>query len=253
MKLNPKSLVLTAVTIAAMNIAYAEPNIVGGTIVEASDALAKSTVAIYLADSQGRGGICTGSLINRNTAITAAHCVKGVAQAVVVFARNAMNLNKIDKSRIRPVVAAQANPNYNPELPINTGDIALIQFSGGIPSGYEPATIMEKRASEIAVQPGAKVVIAGYGITAMEAENSGLLRKTTMLVKAVSNNQSEVLLVNAGHSACHGDSGGPAFILQNGRYLLWGVTSRGDKTCSQTIYTKIQAFLKTTTAKYSNR
>lgn len=238
----------------ASSSVQAGPNIVGGVAVEANDPLARSTVALYLVDGNGRAAICTGSLINQSTVVTAAHCVQGVKQAAVVFARDVRRLDRIPKNRIRPVVGATANPNYHPDDGMfYWNDIAVIRFQGGIPSGYEPATVMEKRASEIAVQPGAKVVIAGYGITAAEADNSGQLRKTTMFVRMVTKNQSEVGLVNAGHSACQGDSGGPAFVQVNGRYLLWGVTSRGDKYCSLSIYTKIQAYLKNTSASYSAR
>lgn len=241
------------VTLSLSTVVRAEPSIVGGTLVEANDPVAKSTVALYMLDKLGRGSICTGSLINNSTVVTAAHCLAGAEKAVIIFARNVLRMDRIGQDRMRAVTGIKINPSYNSSAIVDMGDIAIAYFKGGIPTGYAPATVMEKRASEIAVQAGARVVIAGFGITGIEAANSGVLRKTMMFVKSVSSNQAEVLLMNPGRSACSGDSGGPAFIVSNGRYLLWGVTSRGDERCSVALYTKIQAYLKTTPATYATR
>ena len=51
-----------------------------------------------------------------------------------------------------------------------------------------------------------------------------------------------------GKGACHGDSGGPAFVVSGGQYYLFGVTSRGpsnqpDNCASAGIYTNILAHL----------
>ncbi len=50
-----------------------------------------------------------------------------------------------------------------------------------------------------------------------------------------------------GTGACHGDSGGPAYLALEGGYALWGVTSRGlndpNDDCSQfAIYTKAMPY-----------
>ncbi len=43
--------------------------------------------------------------------------------------------------------------------------------------------------------------------------------------------------------SCSGDSGGPAFIEQNGQLLLAGLTSRGDGPCRRLgIYTMVDYF-----------
>ena len=54
-----------------------------------------------------------------------------------------------------------------------------------------------------------------------------------------------------GKGACHGDSGGPAYVQdKNGNVFLAGVTSRADeatdpegKCIGKTIYTKVQPYL----------
>ena len=51
-----------------------------------------------------------------------------------------------------------------------------------------------------------------------------------------------------GHGACHGDSGGPAYIQKNGKMILAGVTNRSypssasDDCAHQVVYTKVHAY-----------
>lgn len=94
--------------LVAAAAAQAGPEIVGGTLVEANDDVARSTVALYMIGESGRGSICTGSLINSSTVVTATHCLRGAKRSIVVFARNILRMDRIPETQIRDVTCSGA-------------------------------------------------------------------------------------------------------------------------------------------------
>ena len=82
-------------------------------------------------------------------------------------------------------------------------------------------------------------------------DGAGVLRKVEVALKNSGYSTTEVLIDQSqGRGACHGDSGGPAFLIQGGQAYLFGVTSRelvkpgSQATCSSdVVYTNILAEL----------
>lgn len=197
--------------------------IIGGSEVQSGDKVQQSIVAVY--DALG-GQLCTGSLLPNNLVLTAAHCIGPVTSEMHIFfdtklGQNSVHL-QVDKVEISPYWASRQNQD------LNTGDIALIHFVGEVPSGYKPASFVSSRNMNL-LKKGATVVLAGYGISnGITQEGAGILRVTTVKVEDPKFSASEIKLnQTAGQGACHGDSGGPAYIAINGKYYLWGITSRG--------------------------
>lgn len=232
--------------------------IIGGTPVQANDPIARSTVMIYgFTGKKGQGYICTGSILSDSIILTAAHCIATAPnKLVLVFGVDANNPNA--KPEMRRVSAAVQNPSYNARKnqQTDTGDVALIKFDGGLPQGYIPARTLPGN-----VVNGENVVLAGYGVTSMSApqapnagannaqgsqsnDGAGTLRKTDVRVENAGFSTTEVQLDQTnGTGACHGDSGGPAYVVANGVYYLWGVTSRGPNPCTTfSIYTKVSSY-----------
>ena len=117
------------------------------------------------------------------------------------------------------------------------GDISLIHIAGKIPADRMAVDFLP--ASD-KLSKRQNVVLAGYGATAggKNGGGSGLLRQTSVTVEEPVWGSFEVLFdQTTGRGGCHGDSGGPAYIVENGKLLLFGVTSRGvhdsKDTCSQ--------------------
>jgi secreted trypsin-like serine protease len=96
----------------------------------------------------------------------------------------------------------------------------------------------------------------------IESNSSGLLRYTTSTVTGglasarksggqeelqfIPNTRTSEIAVDQtrGRGPCLGDSGGPAYTLVASKLYLWGVSSRGDASCSsQAIYTNILSYL----------
>ena len=225
--------------------AFAATQIIGGTKVTASNWIAKTVVALVEDSSMGEA-LCTASLVAPDLAVTAAHCVTNPDSSPVealhlVFATD---LKKADASKIRAVDRVMIPSQWKPagNRPKDTSDVALVHFAGGLPSGYSPSDLLP---FDEALLIGQKVILAGYGISDASADTgAGILRKTEVTVEDPTFSPTEIQLDQSrGGGACHGDSGGPAFIMRNGHPLLFGITSRGEGNCDQdVIYTKIVSY-----------
>jgi len=227
--------------------------IIGGTNATGSEDFSKSIVSVY---NTVETSLCTASLLSDSIAVTAAHCVAGAkaSDLNVLFGTDLTN----GTAPAQEVVAFEANALYatNSEQEFNTGDIALVHFSGGLPAGYQAAKILGDFS---ALQNGTAVLLAGYGINdGVKSTGAGILRYVQTAIENAAYSTSEVLIDQTqGRGACHGDSGGPAYVQVNGQWLLWGVTNRGvndpSNNCSvASAYTSIpyyQSWIQTTAVK----
>lgn len=274
-------------------------HIVGGTVVSSADPLSKSIVGLYIKNRVTQEiETCTGSLLPNNLVLTAAHCVSdldGAVDVVVIFAPN-IDLKSFVLSQTRRVdnkVVARWWGAKDHET-VDTGDIALLHYQGTTPKGYVPATVLTDPGT---LSDGMQVVLAGYGTTKVTkkpidvnsfpdligaiqqgiviCENSidlkncfeislegrGPLRQTKVTISEAVYSTSEFSVnQNRGSGSCHGDSGGPAYVVRGGRYYLVGVTSRTINDtfsdCShQAVYTSLPFYanwLKAATNKLLN-
>lgn len=209
--------------------------IIGGTEVSSTDSISKSTVAIF--DAYG-GQLCSGSLITDNIVLSAAHCV-GLAPKymVIIFDVDAETIlnnsagafkKLLAHPRVRQVekVVVSATWKSRQNEATDTGDVSIFKFTGKAPTGYAPAKMLKDVS---VLQNGALVTLAGYGITQGQPQSgTAVLRQVQVAIADNKYSSTEIKLDQTqGHGACHGDSGGPAFVQVNGENLLWGITSRG--------------------------
>lgn len=229
-------------------------SIIGGVQVAKEDAIAQSTVAIVVIaknqQDQDVQFICTGSLLEKNIILTAAHCLPNSdlkeAHMLVAFQTD---LKKLTQADIYPVIDFAIHPSYGKvdEMGRGARDIALIKILGEAPKGYVPAKFLE---DESILKRGTVVTLAGYGLNktdGVNTESDDTLRKTDVLVYDEFGPTELVLDQTQGKGACHGDSGGPALVEVAGVQYVWGVTSRGigqngvDDCSLVSIYTKVKA------------
>ncbi len=204
-------------------------SIIGGTEVAADDKILQSIVAVY---DKTATQLCTGSLLENNVVVTAAHCI-GNGEMYVFFGTS---LGPQVPRRIVDVVTISNLWATRNSEKVNTGDIALIHFQGTVPPGFKPVSLLKNKR---VLKKDLNVVLAGFGISnGVSGEGAGVLRKTNVKISDTNFSVSEILLDQTqGTGACHGDSGGPAYVEIKGEYVLFGITSRGvndeKNDCSQ--------------------
>jgi secreted trypsin-like serine protease len=223
----------------------------GGRPVSPNSLVAHSVVAVMGRSSEG-GYLCTGTLISDDSVLTAAHCAVDLQHGEIIFSTD---LSTSNPNLRRPIQNAEVHSQYvktegrlqtghrkSPNGIKNWGDIAILRFAGRMPRGYHPATL----GGDEALANGQSVILAGYGLTDGENQTpSDSLRAVEVPVKNATYSQSEFTVHQIDNKGpCHGDSGGPAFVLNGRKVTMIGITSRGfDATClKDSIFTKVSTF-----------
>lgn len=242
------SIVVTKTASAAFNPSM---SIIGGVLVKPRDPIASSTVALISLQDKGMS-LCSGSIIDTDLILTAAHCVgPNPARMLVIFGHDLSE--KAEK--VARVTAYLRHPDFgvghSAEHDEDLNDIALIRFEGGIPAGFATAQLLTEH---FGIEDGESITLAGFGRNVGDVskhkgdDGTGVLRQVQTTIRTARHGKSEILTEQSyGRGACHGDSGGPAFIRGiDGKQKLFGITSRGpaqavDDCASYGIYTDISA------------
>lgn len=226
-------------------------NIIGGKPVESNDSIAASTVGVV--DLEAGSVICTGTLISSNMVLTAAHCTKEDPRGLAIFfgSKIPKTQEEADKAIVRQVLVGKTSslwPKLQRTQMKNWGDIAILRFSGVAPAGFKPARLL---ADVSALKSRPIVTLAGFGYTdGVKKTLASELRRIDIPLLNEAYSETEVSFdQRSGNGACHGDSGGPAFVVVNGEAQVFGVTSRGTQDASDScsglsVYTNTVPYLQ---------
>ncbi len=188
------------------------------------------------------GGACTGTLIDTDVILTAAHCIDGASAGEIYFGDNQNNFYAQ-----RNAVQMIPHPNFIYSNNNIANDIAIVIMDSDAPSAITPIPPLPP-ALEINSSDEGNLMLTFVGFGQTETGTSG----TKLYVQDTLNNEcSNSSGCDLGYTPpyslaggtisydqnpggpCSGDSGGPAFIFRNGNEYIAGITSYGDQNCTQ--------------------
>ncbi len=182
--------------------------------------------------------MCTGAWIGSNVVLTAAHCVSVSDRLMRVGFGNEMDSGMawllVTEKRVHPQYSSSPTEVIN--------DVAMLKFSGSVPSGVAPIPNLPSSLKITNADIGTQLTHVGFGRTLANDANS-VGTKMTM------NNDLRWVCTQPGgcgspssynticqdqtpSGICSGDSGGPVFIVRNGREYVAGVASYTGEDCS---------------------
>lgn len=238
----------------------AQSRIVGGTGVPNG----KYPFVAALLDKRGSGSaydrqFCGGTLIDRDSVLTAAHCIEGSGiQASDLQVTAGRTVLDSSQGQVRAVSRVDVHPNYSYFSRSQAYDVAVLTLR-------RPASSIQTIKSATANQngletPGRNLTVAGWGNTEQQAASGGggqnyPNRMREAQVPVVSDSQARqsypsyasALSVAAGKSgkdSCQGDSGGPLFANTKNGPVQVGITSYGTGCGAPSypgVYTEVNA------------
>lgn len=210
--------------------------IIDGKLVNEDDPFLKRVVLLHAELGTEFFRTCTATPISRTVLLTAAHCLEGATAVNVFFGTTASAAVDYDyffssDSRAEKIIYHE---KYNSAVCRNPYDIGLVKLKNPIPADYKVSALFE---SGDMISDG-RINFVGYGITAFDRKDDGILRKVT---KSSAGMWISGPLISFKSAICPGDSGGPAFANIEGNYKIFGITIavsgvKGTDLCRQDNY-----------------
>jgi secreted trypsin-like serine protease len=214
------------------------PRIVGGTAVPNG----KYPFMVYI-ELHRNGKViraCGGSLIDRDSVLTAAHCFDPPVPTKAFLTVGATDLRQLNQDQIRRVVFKDSyrHRRYNPQKN-SSYDVAVLKLDRTV-TGIQPIKVATANQNNLET-PGRKLTVAGWGVT-REGGKKSVNRMREVSIPVVADSRARrayaplpprdtyfpSLMVAAGKGGkdtCQGDSGGPLF--DSGSRTQVGITSTG--------------------------
>lgn len=228
------SLVACQVPDPGPQVTAQDDEIINGT--QATSANFPSTGALLHRHSCGFLGLstcydffCSGTLITPTAVLTAAHCVIG--QSEIYFTLNTDAGSTTSSTRFSSA-GEVVNPSYSGDP---DHDLAIVRLTGA--PGSTTAQLVNP-GEDAALTLGTSTMLAGYGYTGVgDTGTLGIKFYGAAFITTAQQNRLYMSTYHQGAAACHGDSGGPAYITRAGASqanVIAGVVHGGLPQCDGT-------------------
>lgn len=216
--------------------------VINGTEAGAEDEVSGSTVAVVYNESylKSRKATCSGTLIDDRTVLTAAHCFDYGSDCQVIFG---LHVDDPSARSITGKCKAMRPWRTTDEdgMLIGQQDIALVYLDRRAPEAYRPVPYLTLRDE---LKLGQATIVAGYGVNAYDVDGSrGILRFADEQIESF-DDKFMTFSTNPSRN-CSGDSGGPAYVRnQGGTLSLVGIVHGGVgyRCNSNGFYTDVRYF-----------
>lgn len=193
--------------------------------------------------------ICAGVLFNKETVITAAHCITVSPDAMRIYVGIHDYNRDVDSSTTHRVRSIKIHERYNSDLIRN--DIAIIKLTNEVTESRNVKFICINRDPKLVTNE--PLVVIGWGTTETGFPSSKLKQVTVNINDDICRNtfgsffQSSTQIcsgnVEERKGICFGDSGGPLMKRINGQWTLAGIISYTDTDClGFNAYTRISSY-----------
>ncbi len=221
--------------------------IIGGKTLSSQSTVAQGIVFLLSesekTDSEGRAlsSLCTGSLIDQNIVLTAAHCVpsdlnpRKIRVAFSVDPLCQLQQQGYQKSflEVDEIIQHEKWDSKN-----SAYDLAMIRLSDAAPAERRPLKLLNRPVELTTESP---IFVSGYGRTTdynVQDKDKPMLKVARIRPSLNSDEPSKITKSNLnpvlyldqsqGQGACSGDSGGPTFLKDKGQLYVLGVNSAVD-------------------------
>ena len=175
---------------------------------------------------------CTGTLIAKQTILTAAHCIQGFEDRLktvgfILFGANLLQ-PELPAAKIvdfaYPKLEQDPRDNYNPMTYEN--DVGVLYLDSPLQVAAAALHTGDPAWTEVRDnQTNLTFVGFGYDVVEDQLVGLGIKREASWHISDV--HERSVFFKVSGLNTCKGDSGGPAFLIQGGKMVQMAITSTG--------------------------